>query len=200
MTAGEPTTGRNGEACVICGSSPAEHEGDGEMVHDFVELDDQCPIISRRCDRPCGSSCIRGQAAEADSAGEEMSDEELLDLQADLDKLERTDPDVAAAAESYDRMVERITGRTLLPRPAVSPGGQAGEESIDLTPGDVWTDQQLAVVRQLTARAFRAEQAVERVEALADQLDRDAECTPVAALSENCAYVADRIRRALDPS
>ena len=37
----------------------------------------------------------------------------LLDLQDELDELERTDPDVAAAAESYDRMVERITGRAL---------------------------------------------------------------------------------------
>lgn len=34
-------------------------------------------------------------------------------LQAELDELERTDPDVAAAAASYDRMVERITGRTM---------------------------------------------------------------------------------------
>lgn len=42
-----------------------------------------------------------------------MSDEELLALQDELDELERTDPDVRAAAESYDRMVERITGRTL---------------------------------------------------------------------------------------
>lgn len=41
---------------------------------------------------------------------------ELLDLQAELDEMERTDPDVRAAAESYDRMVERITGRTMPPR------------------------------------------------------------------------------------
>jgi hypothetical protein len=35
----------------------------------------------------------------------------LLKLQADLDELERTDPDVAAAAETYWAMVRRITGR-----------------------------------------------------------------------------------------
>ena len=40
----------------------------------------------------------------------------VVELQAELDELERTDPDVAAAAASYDRMVERITGRTLPPR------------------------------------------------------------------------------------
>lgn len=40
----------------------------------------------------------------------------VASLEADLDELERTDPAVAAAAESYDRMVERITGRTLPPR------------------------------------------------------------------------------------
>lgn len=37
-------------------------------------------------------------------------------LQAELEELERTDPDVAKAAASYDRMVEDITGRTLPPR------------------------------------------------------------------------------------
>jgi hypothetical protein len=41
-----------------------------------------------------------------------FTDEELADLQDELDELERIDPDVAAAAASYDRMVERITGRT----------------------------------------------------------------------------------------
>jgi hypothetical protein len=35
----------------------------------------------------------------------------LFDLQAELDELERTDPDVKAAAESYDAMVRRVTGR-----------------------------------------------------------------------------------------
>lgn len=39
-------------------------------------------------------------------------------LQAELEELERTDPEVAAAAVSYDRMVERITGR---PMPQPSP-------------------------------------------------------------------------------
>lgn len=34
-------------------------------------------------------------------------------LTAELEELESTDPAVAAAATSYDRMVERITGRTL---------------------------------------------------------------------------------------
>lgn len=42
--------------------------------------------------------------------------EDVLVLQAELDELERTDPEVRAAADSYDRMVERITGRTLPPR------------------------------------------------------------------------------------
>lgn len=32
-------------------------------------------------------------------------------LQADLDEFEATDPDVAAAAESYARAVDRILGR-----------------------------------------------------------------------------------------
>jgi hypothetical protein len=39
-----------------------------------------------------------------------------LKLQAELDELEATDPAVAAAAASYDRMVERLTGRTLTER------------------------------------------------------------------------------------
>lgn len=47
-----------------------------------------------------------------------LGEELMLDLQAELDELERTDPDVRAAADSYDRMVERVTGRTLPPRPA----------------------------------------------------------------------------------
>jgi hypothetical protein len=44
-----------------------------------------------------------------------------LELQAELDELERTDPAVARAAQSYDRMVEKMTGRMLPPRdiPAV---------------------------------------------------------------------------------
>ena len=46
----------------------------------------------------------------------DFTDEELLELQRELNELERTDPDVRAAAESYDRMVERITGRKLPPR------------------------------------------------------------------------------------
>lgn len=40
-----------------------------------------------------------------------MTDDELLALQAELDELERMNPAVRAAAESYDRMVERITER-----------------------------------------------------------------------------------------
>jgi hypothetical protein len=56
MTAPRPTE----EACVICGYPPVDHEGDGQMVHDFVQLDDECPITNRRCDRPCGTECIRG--------------------------------------------------------------------------------------------------------------------------------------------
>lgn len=35
---------------------------------------------------------------------------ELLDLQAELDELERTDPDVKTAADSYEAMVRRVTG------------------------------------------------------------------------------------------
>lgn len=35
----------------------------------------------------------------------------MLDLQADLEELERTDPDVAAAASSYDAMVDRIVSQ-----------------------------------------------------------------------------------------
>lgn len=35
----------------------------------------------------------------------------LLDLQDELGELERTDPDVKAAAESYGRMVERVVRR-----------------------------------------------------------------------------------------
>jgi hypothetical protein len=58
-----------GKACLICGYPPADHEGDGRMVHDFVQLDDQCPITSRRCDRPCGAECIRGMFACADAPG-----------------------------------------------------------------------------------------------------------------------------------
>jgi hypothetical protein len=36
------------------------------------------------------------------------TDEELLALQAELDALEATDPDVARAAENYRRVVEAI--------------------------------------------------------------------------------------------
>lgn len=37
--------------------------------------------------------------------------EQAQAAQAELDELERTDPDVAVAAASYDRMVERVTGK-----------------------------------------------------------------------------------------
>jgi hypothetical protein len=62
VTADDPRPA--GEACVICGYPPADHEGDGRMVHDFVQADDQCPITSRRCDRPCGTECIRGMGGD----------------------------------------------------------------------------------------------------------------------------------------
>jgi hypothetical protein len=55
-------------------------------------------------------------------------------------------------------------------------------------------------VRDLTEERDAAQEAVERVEALADQLDHDAECTPIKVLSEHCVYVSDRIRAALDGS
>ena len=43
---------------------------------------------------------------------------ELLLLQDELDEMERTDPDVRAAAESYDAMVRRVTRQpTALPCP-----------------------------------------------------------------------------------
>jgi hypothetical protein len=42
---------------------------------------------------------------------EDWTREEWAALQADLDELEATDPDVATAAESYARAVERILGR-----------------------------------------------------------------------------------------
>lgn len=45
----------------------------------------------------------------------------------------------------------------------------AEEESVDLTPGVVWTDAQLAVVRDLTARAYRAEAALGQAAADAEQ-------------------------------
>jgi len=50
-------------ACVICGHDEAAHQGDGEMVHGFVDLDDQCPFTGRRCDRPCGDVCLRASDA-----------------------------------------------------------------------------------------------------------------------------------------
>lgn len=43
----------------------------------------------------------------------------LLALENDLQEPEGTDPDVRAATESYDRMVEKITGRDLPVRPPV---------------------------------------------------------------------------------
>jgi hypothetical protein len=147
-------------------------------------------------------------AAVADNAGEEMSDEELLDLQADLDKLERTDPDVAAAAESYDRMVERITGRTLLPRPDVSPGGQdtgqgeelreaivdvlrlygiRGEKLGSLRPGSVAD----ALLAGPLAPLLAAQEAVGRVERIAAYLDSG------NAGSPGLGVIARQLRRVL---
>jgi hypothetical protein len=57
----------------------------------------------------------------------------LLDLQAELDELERTDPDVRAAAESYDRMVERITGRKMpqVTKPAAGRRRDDGDDRSD---------------------------------------------------------------------
>lgn len=40
------------------------------------------------------------------------------------------------------------------------------EESVDLTPGVVWTDEQLDVVRQLVARLYKGEATLRRAEAL----------------------------------
>lgn len=48
-------------ACVICGWNLAAHQGRGEMLHDFVQMDDQCPVTSRRCDQPCDAECNRGK-------------------------------------------------------------------------------------------------------------------------------------------
>jgi hypothetical protein len=59
------------------------------------------------------------------------------------------------------------------------------EESVDLTPGVVWTDSQLAVVRDLTARAFKAEAAVQRVRELHTPLDR--------GLGPNCQGCATHV-------
>lgn len=50
---------------------------------------------------------------------------------------------------------------------------EVAEQSVDLTPGVVWTDAQLAVVRDLTARAYKAEAAIKRVEALVYESGRD---------------------------
>jgi hypothetical protein len=44
--------------------------------------------------------------------------QEWAELQADLDRLEATDPAVRAAAESYDRMVHRVIRG---PRPGRTP-------------------------------------------------------------------------------
>jgi hypothetical protein len=49
------------------------------------------------------------------------------------------------------------------------------------------------------APLLAAQEAVERVDALADQLDRDAECTPITLLTAHAHHTADRIRAALDP-
>jgi hypothetical protein len=46
------------------------------------------------------------------------------------------------------------------------------EHSVDLTPGDVWTDQQIAVVRTLTARAYRAETGRDEARAALDRVRR----------------------------
>ncbi len=50
----------NDLGCVVCGHAPADHEGGGQMLHEFVQLDDQCPVTDRRCDQACRTQCIRG--------------------------------------------------------------------------------------------------------------------------------------------
>lgn len=67
---------------------------------------DPCGVMHTSCD-DCGEmvdACVHVDPAN-------WTREQAQAAQAELDELERTDPDVAAAATSYDRMVERVTGR-----------------------------------------------------------------------------------------
>jgi len=72
------------------------------------------------CPDPCGvmhTLCL-GCWATLDECAHVLVDpadwteEQAQAAQAELDELERTDPDVAAAAASYDRMVERVASKT----------------------------------------------------------------------------------------
>lgn len=120
----------------------AGEEADGPTEHDVVGTCDwggcNGDTVALRRDSRDGrwlSVCTRHRTKASvavelvmGSDQREFTDEELRDLQAELDELERTDPDVAAAAASYDRMVERVTGRTLPPRqPAPSAGQDTGQ-------------------------------------------------------------------------
>jgi len=76
---------------------------------------DPCGVMHTYCD-DCDGMVDRCAHGYVDNPAA-WTREQAQAAQAELDELERTDPDVAAAAASYDRMVERVTGRTI-PTPA----------------------------------------------------------------------------------
>jgi hypothetical protein len=104
--------------------------------------------------------------------------------------------------EPDDVFEREVLARVEVPVTATTP---ADEQSVDLTPGDVWTEQQLWVVRDLAARLHRAEAA-----ALAAQLSVDAETLrreveaiidelePHPAVTFSAWAIVMRLRAALD--
>lgn len=70
---------------------------------------DPCGVMHTYCD-DCDGMVDRCAHGYVDNPAA-WTFEQAQAAQAELDELERTDPDVAAAAASYDRMVERVTGR-----------------------------------------------------------------------------------------
>jgi hypothetical protein len=96
-----PTPADSADLCPRCGEqiAPVEDAGDGMATWTG------CACHSEWLARlDWITADTEGASVHSLSAGHRS-------LQAELDELERTDPDVRAAAESYDRMVEKITGR-----------------------------------------------------------------------------------------
>jgi hypothetical protein len=82
--------------------------GDRQRYHDLM-VEHGYLVPGEREPLPCGWNGP-DRPAEPRSP-DDWTPEEWASLQADLGELEATDPDVAAAARSYDAMVERLTRR-----------------------------------------------------------------------------------------
>jgi hypothetical protein len=215
MTADEPTTGRD-ETC-RCGHGPDRH-----LPH-VAEFQDPC---SGGTPGFCGCTGFRpAPTAEADNAGE------------DSDFMPPICPDCRDNDDGSRTCDPALTLCPLHSRPAVSPGGQAGEGQCRSCRGDLagdcghhswaglmalldehWPDDIFPTryedddardagarivslmrwVHDLTEERDAAQEAVQRIDALADQLDRDAEYTPITLLTAHAHHTADRIRAALD--